>query len=51
MVEIMKRDKGCQRCQFTGYIKYKPIDGMTIYSWIPWEIKNCPCMNIKERKF
>lgn len=33
----------CTDCNDTGIIKYKPIDGLTMYSWIPWETRPCKC--------
>lgn len=38
-----KPDINCTKCKGTGIIKFKPIDAVTMYSWIPWEKRPCDC--------
>ena len=33
----------CNLCKDTGYIKYKDIEELTDYRWIPWSKKPCSC--------
>jgi len=44
---------GCSDCNYTGKIRFKSIEsGMTLYSWLPWEEKECHCVkwNPKNKK-
>lgn len=31
----------CNKCKDTGQIKFKTIDELSHYSWIPWETRKC----------
>jgi hypothetical protein len=31
----------CPRCKGEGVIKYKALDDLCHYSWIPWSTKDC----------